>query len=98
MQVFMGCCVCVVLLSYLKMRVIAAQRKRISQFIFNCELSRSMQELIGSYIMMEEYFMKEMVVKVTTSCQNSQKNINNCVCSGCRHGHIRRLISDVIHG
>ena len=32
-----------------------------------------MQELIGSYIMMEEYFMKEMVVKVTTSCQTVRK-------------------------
>ncbi len=33
------------------------------QFIVNCELSRQMQELIGSYIMMEEFFMREMVVK-----------------------------------
>ena len=40
------------------------QRKRISKFVFDCELSRAMQELIGAYIMMEEYFMKEMVVKV----------------------------------
>ncbi|XP_064640478.1 conserved oligomeric Golgi complex subunit 4-like [Lineus longissimus] len=33
------------------------------KFLQNCELSRLMQELIGSYIMMEEYFMKEMVNK-----------------------------------
>ena len=33
-------------------------------FISDCELSRLMQELIGNYIMMEEYFMREMVVKV----------------------------------
>jgi len=30
----------------------------------NCDLKRLMQELIGSYIMMEEYFMREMVLKV----------------------------------
>ncbi len=36
----------------------------IEQFILNCELSRTMQELIGSYIMMEEYFMREMALKV----------------------------------
>ncbi|ESO82827.1 hypothetical protein LOTGIDRAFT_108827, partial [Lottia gigantea] len=35
----------------------------IEVFINNCDLSRVMQELIGNYIMMEEYFMKEMVVK-----------------------------------
>ena len=33
-------------------------------WIVNCELSRTMQELIGSYIMMEEYFMREMALKV----------------------------------
>lgn len=37
----------------------------VEQFLVTCELSRHMQELIGSYIMMEEYFMREMVVKVT---------------------------------
>ena len=36
----------------------------IEQFIMNCDLSRTMQELIGNYIMMEEFFMREMVVKV----------------------------------
>jgi hypothetical protein len=35
----------------------------IEKFLQNCDLSRLMQELIGSYIMMEEYFMKEMVNK-----------------------------------
>jgi hypothetical protein len=30
----------------------------------SCELSRQMQELIGSYILMEEYFMREMFSKV----------------------------------
>ena len=38
--------------------------KEVEQFIVNCELSRVMQELIGNYIMMEEFFMREMVVKV----------------------------------
>ncbi len=36
----------------------------VDTFIMSCELSRLMQELIGSYIMMEEYFMREMVIKV----------------------------------
>ena len=34
-------------------------------FISECELSRLMQDLICNYIMMEEYFMREMVVKVS---------------------------------
>ncbi|GAB1597611.1 conserved oligomeric Golgi complex subunit 4-like [Argonauta hians] len=29
----------------------------------NCDLSRLMQDLIGNYILMEEYFMREMVLK-----------------------------------
>ena len=40
--------------------------QEIDLFINNCELSRLMQELIGNYIMMEEYFMREMVVKVNS--------------------------------
>ncbi|ELU05879.1 hypothetical protein CAPTEDRAFT_225425 [Capitella teleta] len=37
--------------------------KEVNQFIVSCELSRQMQELICSYIMMEEYFMREMFLK-----------------------------------
>jgi len=33
--------------------------------ISNCELSKKMQELIGNYIYMEEYFMRETVMKVS---------------------------------
>ena len=36
----------------------------VEHFLTRCELSCMMQELIGSYIMMEEYFMRQMVVKV----------------------------------
>ena len=36
----------------------------VDTFLENCDLKRLMQELIGSYIMMEEYFMREMVLKV----------------------------------
>ena len=39
--------------------------KDIEKFIVNCELSRLLQELIGSYIMLEEYFMREMALKVS---------------------------------
>ncbi|XP_055955306.1 conserved oligomeric Golgi complex subunit 4 [Patella vulgata] len=35
----------------------------VEKLINESDLSRLMQELIGNYIMMEEYFMKEMVVK-----------------------------------
>jgi len=37
----------------------------VEHFLTRCELACLMQELIGSYIMMEEYFMRQMVVKVT---------------------------------
>lgn len=36
-------------------------------FLINCELSRQMQELVGCYIMLEEYFMHEMVSKVKSN-------------------------------
>ncbi|XP_029638336.1 conserved oligomeric Golgi complex subunit 4-like [Octopus sinensis] len=32
----------------------------------NCDLSRLMQDLIGNYILMEEYFMREMVLKAVS--------------------------------
>ncbi|KAL4234686.1 Golgi transport complex subunit 4 [Mactra antiquata] len=35
----------------------------VDKFIQSCDTSRLMQELIGNYIMMEEYFMREMVLK-----------------------------------
>ena len=37
----------------------------VEHFLTRCELACLMQELIGSYIMMEEYFMRQMVVKVS---------------------------------
>lgn len=39
--------------------------REVDQFMMNCELSRMMQDLIGNYIMMEEYFMREMFLKVS---------------------------------
>ena len=45
---------------------VSERAKDIEQFMVNCELSRQMQELIGSYIMMEEYFMREMVLKAVS--------------------------------
>ncbi|XP_002735095.1 conserved oligomeric Golgi complex subunit 4-like [Saccoglossus kowalevskii] len=36
---------------------------QLDKVLVNCELSRGMQELIGHYIMMEEYFMRETVMK-----------------------------------
>jgi len=40
----------------------------VEHFVTRCELACLMQELIGSYILMEEYFMRQMVVKVCASC------------------------------
>ena len=37
----------------------------LDRFIMDSQLSRHMQELIGKYIMMEEYFMRETVLKVS---------------------------------
>ena len=36
----------------------------LDRFILDSQLSRHMQEVIGKYIMMEEYFMRETVLKV----------------------------------
>ncbi|VDI53366.1 conserved oligomeric Golgi complex subunit 4 [Mytilus galloprovincialis] len=38
----------------------------VDTFLDNCDLKRLMQELIGSYILMEEYFMREMVLKAVS--------------------------------
>ncbi|KAH9495947.1 Golgi transport complex subunit 4 [Bulinus truncatus] len=37
--------------------------KEIDQLFSSCELNRMIQDIIGNYIMMEEYFMREMIVK-----------------------------------
>jgi len=42
----------------------AEMMANVEHFLTRCELACLMQELIGSYIMMEEYFMRQMVVKV----------------------------------
>lgn len=52
--------------SYIKhFFAISEKIKEIDKFISNCDLNRLMQELIGNYIMMEEFFMREMVLKVS---------------------------------
>ena len=43
---------------------LSASVDEVDKLITTCELSRQMQELIGNYIMMEEYFMHEMITKV----------------------------------
>lgn len=40
--------------------------KQLDRLIVECELSQSMQELLGMYIMMEEYFMQESVNKAVS--------------------------------
>ena len=49
----------------------------IDQFVVNCELSRQMQELIGSYIMMEEYFMREMVLKAVSMDMSEEGSLTS---------------------
>ncbi len=39
-------------------------QQSLEQLLKNCQLSRTMQELIGYYIPMEEYYMRESVSKV----------------------------------
>ncbi|XP_038069767.1 conserved oligomeric Golgi complex subunit 4-like [Patiria miniata] len=43
-----------------------ARQGELDRFLMNCQLSRHMQELIGNYIMMEEYFMHETVTKAVS--------------------------------
>ncbi|RUS70593.1 hypothetical protein EGW08_021639, partial [Elysia chlorotica] len=40
--------------------------KEIDNFFSTCELNRMVQETIGNYIMMEEFFMREMIVKAVS--------------------------------
>ena len=49
----------------------------IDQFVVNYELSRQMQELIGSYIMMEEYFMREMVLKAVSMDMSEEGSLTS---------------------
>ncbi|XP_053401877.1 conserved oligomeric Golgi complex subunit 4-like [Mercenaria mercenaria] len=41
----------------------AEKEKEVDKFIQDCDTSRIMMDLIGNYITMEEYFMREMVLK-----------------------------------
>ena len=36
----------------------------VERFFSSCDLARMVQEVIGNYIMAEEFFMKEMIIKV----------------------------------
>ena len=47
------------------------------QFVQDCDVSRLMQDLIGNYIMMEEYFMREMVLKVINLCCDAHRTLLN---------------------
>ncbi|CAG5130857.1 unnamed protein product [Candidula unifasciata] len=38
----------------------------VEQFFSSCELNRLVQEVIGNYIMMEQYFMREMIIKAVS--------------------------------
>ena len=51
----------------LSVHVFAEKEKEVEQFLQECDVSRLMQDLIGNYILMEEYFMREMVLKVSNS-------------------------------
>lgn len=48
-------------------------QKYLDKLLNNCLLSCTMQELIGYYITMEEYFMRETVNKV-------EENLFKCFC------------------
>ncbi|XP_005110245.2 conserved oligomeric Golgi complex subunit 4 [Aplysia californica] len=40
--------------------------QEVDRFFSSCELNRMVQEVIGNYIMSEEYFMKEMIIKAVS--------------------------------
>lgn len=42
---------------------LSGQQKKVEHFLNNCYLTRIMQEIIGNYIILEEYFMREMIGK-----------------------------------
>ena len=46
------------------MCLITEKEKEVDSFLSDCDTGRAMQDLIGSYIMLEEFFMREMVLKV----------------------------------
>jgi len=56
-------CVMIVFVVYACVR--ADSKREVDQFLNTCELSCQMQEFIGTYILMEEYFMRQMVIKVS---------------------------------
>lgn len=49
----------------------------VDQFLTRCDLSCLMQDFIGSYIMMEEYFMRMMVIKVCSTMVNNSYSVGN---------------------
>ena len=53
------------------------KEKEVDQFVQDCDVSRLMQDLIGNYIMMEEYFMREMVLKVIAFCCGTHRKLLN---------------------
>ena len=55
---------CFLLFSYLCVCVFVEHLQDVECLLKECELSRRMQELIGCYIPMEEYYMRETVNKV----------------------------------
>lgn len=46
---------------------LAEAQTDIEDLVRRCDLSKEMQVLIGYYIMMEEYYMREMADKVTNA-------------------------------
>lgn len=42
------------------------KKEKIDDLARRSELSKQMQEIVGTYIMMEEYYMREMAHKVST--------------------------------
>ena len=46
--------------------VIKGEQAKLEQLLSGCGLSCAMQELMGEYVTMEEYFMKENVNKVSS--------------------------------
>ncbi|ESO03274.1 hypothetical protein HELRODRAFT_191984 [Helobdella robusta] len=66
--------------------VLKNKKAEVDQLLNGCELSTFIQEFIGGYITMEEYFMKQMVAKAISMDQRALSSSNvDCVCAMLNH-------------
>ena len=84
---------------------------RLENFVRNCELSRLVQELSGNYVLMEEYFLRESVMKAIELDEEQQDDnsvsshmlddvffiLKKCIRRGCSSGNMDVLCAVINH-